>query len=60
MTEDDTFRVLTQMPFERLRKIALRKMPDIETVEEAEIFLLRYGWTFDEFDRRLAEYNNYR
>lgn len=54
MTEDDTYRVLTQKPFEYVRTIALRHLPDMETIEEAEEFLLQFGWTVDELERRLG------
>lgn len=55
MTEDDTYRVLAQKPFEEVRKIAMKYIPDMETIEEADIFLRKYGWTAEEFERRLIK-----
>lgn len=52
MTEDDTFRVLKQMPFERVSQIVRRRIINMETPEEAEELLRQFGWTFDEFYRR--------
>lgn len=53
MTEDDTFRVLSQQPFERVMEIAMGYIPQMETIEEADEFLRKFGWTVEEFEKRL-------
>lgn len=53
MTEDDTYRVLTQLPFRKVKKLIYNNIHKLDTIEDAEIFLLKYGWTVDEYDRVL-------
>lgn len=51
MTEDDTFRVLSQRPLNEVRdKLRNHIMVEIEEVEE---FLKPYGWTVDELMREM-------
>jgi hypothetical protein len=49
MTEEDTFRVLSQTPYIHLYQIALHALPRMDNVEEAEDFFSKHGWTLDEF-----------
>lgn len=53
-TADETFRVLTQKPFEHVLKVAMKHLPNIDTFEEAEKFLLKLGWTVNEFEARMG------
>ena len=55
MTEEDTFRVLSQRPFEEVKLIALKAIQNMETVEEAGSFLAQFGWTFNEFETRVMQ-----
>ena len=62
-TEDDTFRVLTQKPYKYVkdeldRAITIggkRAHKLINDKRKMEKFLLSYGWTIDEFSRRLFQ-----
>lgn len=54
MTEDDTFRVLTQRPFKEIKRLAMKKLVDMDTIEEADLFLRKFGWTVNEFERELG------
>lgn len=55
MTEDDTFRVLARTTtFDQIKKIASKKIVDMDTIEQADTFLRKYGWTVNEFDVALG------
>ncbi len=51
MTEDDTFRVLTQKPFKEVPAKCKNRIIDMDTEVQADKLLRNYGWTFDEFNR---------
>lgn len=53
MTEDDTYRVLTQLPFKQVKKLIDNNIRKLDTIEDAVIFLRKYSWTVDEYDRAL-------
>ena len=55
MTEDDTFRVLTQHPYKMVKELARLHILNMETEEEAREFFLKHGWTFEEFEKRLLD-----
>lgn len=51
MTEDDTFRVLARTTsVDQIKRIARKKIPDMDTIEEADAFLRKYGWTVNELE----------
>lgn len=55
MTEDDTFRVLARTTtFDQIKKIALKKIVDMDTIEQADTFLRKYGWTVNELEVALG------
>ena len=51
MTQDDTFRILTRIPIERMRGIIYDNISVLKTLEDAEALLIKYGWTVKSYDR---------
>ena len=60
-SEDDTFRILSQSPFEVVQEL-LRYIPIniLESRIHTEEFLLSCGWTIAEYDKRQREENEKR
>ena len=60
MTEDDTFRVLKRISFYEMMKLYRGgtgpKWPNNKG-NEWDLFMLKYGWTWEEFTKHWREWN---
>jgi len=49
MTEDDTFIRLKRLPLKELLDLWTEYSRQSRLSSEVEVFLMQYGWTYDEF-----------